>query len=132
MESAISLPFNIDPYGNVASTTDQSKIWADRVLSVIGPNLRERVMIPDFGTLVPTAFMETVEDASSLIQTEVQHAFSTQLTLLTLQKVNINFDEYEQYLNVNIIYSLPNSETVSTTVSLITVKGPLPATQENL
>ena len=52
-EIAMSLPFSIDPYGKVSSTTDQKKIWADKVRSVLGTALRERVMLPTFGTLIP-------------------------------------------------------------------------------
>ena len=132
MEAAISLPFTIDPYGNVTVANTQSKIWADRVLSVLGTNLKERLMIPEFGTLIPTSFMETVDDATDLIQSEVQHAFSTQLTLLTLQKVNINFDEFSSSINIDVVYDLPNNQTVTTTVSLITINGPSPATEEQL
>lgn len=81
-ETAVSMPFKLDAYGRFTSTTDQSKIWADRVRMVIGTNLKERVMRPDFGSLVPASFMETQEMASSLITSEVQKAFSTQLLSL--------------------------------------------------
>jgi phage baseplate assembly protein W len=49
-EKTIALPFSVDPYGKVTVASDQSKIWADRVRSVIGTFLRERVMRPEFGT----------------------------------------------------------------------------------
>jgi len=123
MEVAISLPFAIDQYGKVTDTTDQSKIWSDRVRSVIGTNLRERLMNPDFGTLVPTAFMETDEAASSMVSTEVERAFTTQLSLLKLQSVDSTFDEYTGSLNIDIIYDLPNNTQVNTTVSIVSISG---------
>jgi phage baseplate assembly protein W len=133
METTISLPFSIDPYGSVASTTDQTKIWADRVRSVIGTNLNERVMLPTFGTLVPTAFMETVDAADALITSEIRAAFANQLPLLTFESADIVYDEYSNTLNISIVYDLPNNQQIATTtIALITVDGSNPASEENL
>jgi hypothetical protein len=91
-EVALTLPFKINAYGSVASTTDQAKIWADRVRFVIGTNLKERILDPEFGTLVPSAFMQTADDANSMIETEIERAFQSQLELLTFDKVDVSFD----------------------------------------
>jgi len=131
-EVTLSLPFTVNPYGAITTSTDQSKIWADRVRFVIGTNLRERVMRPNFGTLVPSAFMETTEEAESIIQTEVTSAFARQLSLLDLQSVDVLYDEYSNYLNVSIVYALPNNEVVKTTVKVITVSGNNPSIEEYL
>jgi len=131
-EIALSLPFAIDSYGNVVTTTDPSKIWSDRVRAVIGTNLRERLMTPEFGTLVPSAFMETSDFASSLVKTEIERAFLQQLPLLSLQTVSTAYDEYSGTFTITIIYDLPNNETVSTTVSLITIDGTSTPTEETL
>jgi phage baseplate assembly protein W len=133
METAISLPFSVDPYGSITSTVDQAKIWADRVRSVIGTNLNERVMLPTFGTLVPSAFMETVDAADSLISSEIRTAFANQLPLLTFEKADITYDEYSNTVNISIVYDLPNNqETATTTIALITIDGNSPASEENL
>lgn len=132
METAISLPFKVSPYGGIVATTEQTKIWSDRVRSVIGTNLRERVMRPNFGSLVPSAFMETTESAQTLIESEVTAAFANQLSLLSLQSTEVTYDEYSNYLNVTITYALPSNEEVKTTVKLITLDGKNPSTEENL
>lgn len=124
-ETAISLPFSIDPYGKVAQTTDQTKIWADKVRSVIGTALRERVMRPTFGTDIPSAVFETQEDADGRILELVSTSFNTQLPRLDLQSVSNSFDQYSGTLTVDITYALPNEEIVSTTVGLIVVSGTL-------
>ena len=131
-EVALSLPFSIDSYGNVVSTTDPAKIWSDRVRAVIGTNLRERLMNPEFGTLVPSSFMETTDFASSLIQAEVQRAFSVQLPLLSLTSTSASYDEYSGLFNITILYDLPNNETVTTTVTLISIDGTTTPTEESL
>ena len=88
-ESAIFLPFSINAYGNVSSTTSQSKVWADRVLSVIGTTIRERVMRPSFGTIIPYALFENSETASEEISAEVEKAFASQLTLLKIGRAHV-------------------------------------------
>lgn len=131
-EYAISLPFSIDAYGKVKSTTDQSKIWADRVRSVLGTTIRERVLRPNFGTLIPFALFNTETGAVSQVEAEVNKAFSQQLGLLTLQKVNVTVDQYTNVLTVEVIYGLPNNEVVSTVVGLVLVDGANPIYQELL
>lgn len=131
-EVALTLPFKINAYGSVSSTTDQAKIWSDRVRFVIGTNLEERLLDPQFGTLVPEAFMQTADDAEALIAAEVERAFPLQLELLTFQSVDISFDEYTGTTNVNIIYSLPNGEVTDTVVAVTYIGGNNQSVQENL
>lgn len=131
-EISMLLPFAIDPYGKVAVTSDQRKIWQDRVRSVIGTALTERVMRPTFGTEIPNAVYETVEDAESDIKAEVTKAFTSQLRLLKLREVVPTFDEYSGILDVEIVYELPNDEEIRTTISLVSLRGSLPPFEENL
>ena len=131
-EVAISLPFSIDPYGKVTQTTDQSKIWADKVRSVIGTALKERVMRPTFGTDIPSAMYESQEDADARVQQLVSASFNTQLPRLALQSVTNTFDQYSGTLTVEVIYALPNEEVVSTTVGLIVISGNLIPYEEPL
>lgn len=132
VEKALTLPFAIDPYGSVTTTTEQSKIWSDRVRFVIGTNLQERILAPDFGTLVPSAFMQTADDASALIASEVERAFQLQLELLTFDSVDVSYDEYSGTTNVNIVYGLPNGEVTNTVVAISYISGNNQSVQENL
>lgn len=131
-QKAISLPFSIDAYGKVASTQSQSKIWSDRVKSVLGTTLRERVMRPNFGTLIPYSIFNSEENAVGEITNEVKRTFSEQLPLLTLQTVSVNSDTYNNTLTVEVVYGLPNNEVVSTLVGLVLVPGAKPIYEELL
>ena len=86
----------------------------------------------DFGTLVPTAFMETADDAATTISTEVERAFQLQLELLTFEGVDVSFDEYTGTTNVNITYGLPNGEVTNTVVAISYISGNNQSVQENL
>ena len=129
-EKAIALPFSINSFGRVTDTTEMSKIWADRVRSVIGTALRERVMLPDFGTDIPSSVFETTEEADSQIQTEVIRAFNEQLSALTLDEVSSTFDEFTGVMNVDITYALPNDEVVNTSIGLVSIAGTAPVYEE--
>lgn len=131
-EVAISLPFRIDPYGKVAVSTDQQKIWADRVRSVLGTALKERVMQPLFGTEIPYSVFHTQEDASILIERETQTAFETQLSLLRLQSVTTTFDEFTGIISVSTVYDLPNNAQVETVIGIAYIQGTNPIYQETL
>lgn len=131
-EIALSLPFSIDGYGAVRTSSDQSKIWSDRVRSVLGTTIRERVMAPQIGTLIPFALFETETSASSQVEREVIQAFAEQLKLLTLTKVNVTIDQYTNVLTIEVIYGLPNDEVVSTVVGVVAVSGANPIYEELL
>jgi len=122
-ESAISLPFTIDAYGNVAKTTDQSKIWMDRVHTVIGTAVRERVMRPSFGTQVPLSTFDSGEIAQEKIRVEIFNAFNTYLSALTLTNLDVSFDEPSATVSVDVTYSLPNNKEVNTVIGLATISG---------
>lgn len=131
-EVAISLPFSIDSYGKVGSTVEQPKIWADRVRSVIGTSLRERVMRPNFGTVIPFALFETSEVASSEVEAEVKNAFLKYLPTLSLQEVTASFDDVDNIINTSVIYALPNDEIVTTTIGVVVLRGKTPVYEELL
>jgi phage baseplate assembly protein W len=131
-QKAIALPFSIDPYGKVGSTQSQSKIWSDRVKSVLGTSLRERVMRPNFGTLIPYTLFNSETEATAQIQSEVEKAFAQQLDLLTLQQTIVTSDIYTSTLTVEVIYGLPNDEVTSTLIGLVFSQGANPIYEELL
>jgi phage baseplate assembly protein W len=131
-EKAISLPFSIDPYGKVSMTTEQTKIWADRVRSVVGTTIKERVMRPTFGSTIAFGVFDTEEAADQEIRTSVAEVFNTQLQTLTLNNVTTSFDEYTGTLFANITYGLPNDVVLTTTIGLVTLVGNNPPIEETL
>jgi phage baseplate assembly protein W len=129
-EIAMSLPFMIDSYGKINTTDQQSKIWTDRVRSVIGTALGERVMRPEFGTEIPFAEFQTSSDAASQIETTVLQSFEQQLSRLRLQAVTTAFDDYTGAMNVSIVYALPNQDIVTTTLGFASIRGNNPPIEE--
>ena len=134
-EIAISLPFTISSYGTVAATSDQNKIWQDRVLSVLGTGLDERIMFPQFGSKLYTGLFNGstagVDSATETIRNAIAEAFTTFLPLLSLTEVRTSFDTDEASLSVEVIYQLPNLTSVATNIGTINLNRNFPPTQES-
>ena len=131
-EVAVSLPFALNSYGAINITASQSKIWSDRVLSVIGTLVGERVMQPTFGTEIAQGLFTSTQRMEEVIPVEVEKAFATYLQELTLVDTIIDSDPENGSIYVDIVYGLPNDEQTNTVVALVAIAGKNPPVQENL
>ena len=129
-EYAISLPFKIDDFGNVATATSQSKIWADRVRSVIGTGVGERVMRVSFGTQIPVNFFENVEFVAENIKEEVNQAFINSLPELELEETIVVIDEALGTVNAEVKYLLPNKDQTAITIGIARINPDQPLEEE--
>jgi phage baseplate assembly protein W len=125
-ESAISLPFTITAYGKIGDTTDQSKIWSDRVLSVIGTGWGQRLLRYEFGTKIHTEVYNTITAAEENIKIEVAAAFERFLPLLTLSEVITAYSQSTNQITVDVRYKLPNQEETTVSVGAVRIRGNLP------
>jgi phage baseplate assembly protein W len=129
-QSAISLPFSLDSFGNIAKATTPQKFWGDRVRSVIGTALRERVMQPDFGTNIPFTIFNNQDQASVQIQNAVEQAFPEWLPSLDLGDVTVTTDDVSGEIKVLITYSLPDKKEVSTEIGFVSIDSTNPFYEE--
>lgn len=125
-EKAISLPFSFDSSGSLAYSTDEKKIWQDRVVIVVMTRLNERVMRPTFGSEAANALFESTSAASSLIRDTVATAFSNWLKDLILTDVLIYTDPADGYLVVEIVYKynpIENEQSVKIKTAILSRTG---------
>jgi phage baseplate assembly protein W len=125
-ESAISLPFTITAYGKIGDTTDQSKIWSDRVVSVIGTGWGQRLLRYEFGTKIHTEVYNSITAAEENIKIEIATAFETFLPLLTLSEVITSYSQSTNEISVDVRYKLPNQEETTVSVGTVSIRGILP------
>jgi phage baseplate assembly protein W len=119
-ERAISLPFSFDSSGGISFTTDDKKIWQDRVALVVMTLLNERVMRPGFGTNAKGVAFENISDAVALIKQEVTIGFATWLRDLKLIDVICSTDKDQAYLTAEVTYSKGINDSIAETVSFKT------------
>lgn len=125
-EVALSVPFNITPTGAVETTTDQRKIWADRVVVVLGTAIGERIHRHFFGSDVHQSTFRTQDDADRALRSAIEVAFNTHLPRLTLTRIETSFDSVEAVLNATVFYRLPNDEETQTSVGGVTISNNQP------
>jgi phage baseplate assembly protein W len=127
VETAISFPFSISPTGSVQVTTSQEKIWADKVLSVIGTRFNERIYRSTFGSQVPNLSFENLDsiELDSVIG-EISNAFAENLPTLQFRGVDSNVDFASGTVTLSVKYKLPNQTLVNTSLDPIILNGNYP------
>jgi phage baseplate assembly protein W len=86
---AISFPFTLDPFGKTTSTTNQRKIYQDRVVTLLSTAVGERPMRPTYGTNIATAMFENQGDIDKAINDAIRSAISKWLPELTVNAINV-------------------------------------------
>lgn len=125
-EYAISLPFTLGFTGSIDTTTDQRKIWADRVLSVVGTALGERPQRYYFGSKVHFEAFENVEQAKDGIERAISDAFAKYLPLLTFREITSTYSQDTGRLNVTVLYSLPDESLSEVKIGTVQINGSEP------
>jgi phage baseplate assembly protein W len=129
-EYAISLPFKIDDFGNIATATSQNKIWADRARTAISTAVGERVMRANYGTQIPINFFENVSLISEVIKEEVNQAFFNNLPELELEETIVVIDEALGVVTAEVKYLLPNKDQTAIAVGIARINPNQPLEEE--
>lgn len=125
-QKAISLPFSFDSSGAVGYTSDEAKIWQDRVVLMLMTRLGERIMRPTYGSEIQTYLFENYEGASGSIKKSVSVAFSKWLPQLELLKVDAYSDKLDGYLIIDVFYKYnprQNEQRVKLKTAILTRTG---------
>jgi phage baseplate assembly protein W len=118
---AISYPFTLNVFGETTSTTDQKKIYTDRVLTLLSTSIGERPMRPTYGTNLGLAMFENQGIAEVAIPAAIRSAISTWLPALTVNEINIkNFNDGGK-VEVELLLTFPDYTTGTITVRSVTL-----------
>jgi len=111
-EIAISLPFRFGVEsgvpGGLNSTSDPRYIWRDRVYIAVLTGVNERLMRPEYGTLLARSVLDSGDSAAQVARETIAGAFYRWLPKLSLSSVDTDFDTTEGILNITINYILPD------------------------
>ena len=120
-EVALNIPFSLDKFGNISTTTDERIIWSNRVRSAVGTTVGERVMRPEYGTLIANTLFDTGSIMESRIKSEIERVFHDSLPLLVLNDISLNFSSVTNTLTVTVLYELPNKTEATVEVGVVVV-----------
>lgn len=113
---AISFPFAQDVFGVTASTSNQAKIYLDRLLTLLSTNKGQRPMLPDYGTDVGAALFENDNDFPAAIEVAITNAIARWMPDVSLANIEISELNTGQ-VNVSVTILLPNGQSTSLTVN---------------
>ena len=104
-EAAIVWPFKFNGAGSIEHTYDQRKIWKDRIILIILTSLGERVMLPNYGTLVPKSVFENEQAALEMCRTTIAEAFSKWFPTLMFNDLTGTLDNNTANFDLEIYYA---------------------------
>jgi phage baseplate assembly protein W len=119
----IAFPFAIDSSGNVNFVSDYAGMQSARVRSALGTLKGERVMRPNFGSGVAHRVFSSGADFRTGIESDIRKVFADWLTNLTLKEIQIGQVELNGSVQVNVTYTTPLDEVLTTTAGVIAVNG---------
>lgn len=131
MGTAISLPFSFNTSGAINTNNLDSKQWADKVLGAVFTRFGERVMRPNYGSIVSDSLFEPEGSVVDFVQQTITAAFGEFLPELKLIRVEIekepNSGLTDLVLTVSVEYRLPNKQidTITTKIGSFTRAGEL-------
>jgi len=120
-EVAISWPYTLSPQGVVATTSSTSKIYLDRVLTLLSTNMGQRPMLPSYGVDWGAALFETDGDAQRAIESGIRNAINIWINSVKVDSIKFSFDSNEGIETVIINLILPNKSAASLPISISTL-----------
>ena len=117
----ISFPFSFEGTGGVGDTTDLTKQVQDHVVSVVGTQQGERVMLPTYGTNIMPYVFSAMTDMTELdIRQAIATAVQRDAPEVLLTSVDFDPDPTNGQLNLVVNYALSTSqgETQSATIPI--------------
>jgi phage baseplate assembly protein W len=120
MTSAISFPYTIDPFGKIKVTENISKIYTDRLLTLLSTNIGQRPILQGYGTDLMRALFENDNNLESAIGQAVRQAVARWMPDIGIEKIVIGSVNAEGEASVDITVVLPNSTLTSVTLSTST------------
>jgi len=113
---AISYPFTFDPFGVVFTTEDQTKIYQDRILTLLSTAVGERPMRPTYGTNVAKAMFENQTDAATAIDAAIRSAIEIWIPEINVETIKVSSFDPNGAVGVEVNVSLPDFTSTSVNI----------------
>lgn len=114
---AINFPFTLNPFGRADTTTTESKIYLDRLLTLLSTQVGQRPMLPEYGTNIAKALFENEEDFYPAARIAITEAVSLWLPELRIDKLELEDIDEQGFANIKVIVELPDAKITSVTIN---------------
>lgn len=118
----IDQSFRVDPQGRIAFTSDSRRILMNRVRTVIGTEVGERVMRPDYGVPLQSMLFEGDDEmTATVIASDIERALEEYEPGIVVHSVETDSkDELDGIINVSVTFSAANSPFETLTIPVNT------------
>lgn len=110
---SISYPYTLDPFGVATVTSDQAKIYQDRILTLLSTAKGERPMRPTYGTDISRALFENQGSVNPAIRTAITSAMSQWIPEVSVDEIIISGIEENGQVLVSLNVTLPDYSSMS-------------------
>lgn len=114
---AISYPFTLDLFGKLDAVTTESKIYLDRLLTLLSTPIGQRPWNPDYGTDIARALFENDNDFYVAARVAITDAVARWLPELRVDSLTLEQINEDGYANIAIVVELPNDRLASVSIS---------------
>lgn len=108
MSTTLNYPYTISPTGVVTPTGNPSKIYLDKVLTLLSTNVGQRPMTPEYGVDWELALFENEGNAAKGAYQAIKVAIATWLPEVEVKDIEISFDSLSGIETVTLSLRLPD------------------------
>ncbi len=116
MSISISYPFTLNN-GKVESTSSATKIYTDRVLTLLSTNIGQRPILQTYGANMDYALFENDNDLTLAVQSAAGEALKKWIPKIGLTTVTVSPIDSNGSADVEIIVNLPDNTTSSVSIN---------------
>jgi phage baseplate assembly protein W len=121
MSIAISFPYTINTNGTAQYTESATKIYVDRVLTLLSYYVGQRPMLPTYGVNWSKSLFENDSDAQIAIPLAISEAIAKWIPEVSVTSVDFVGDNFDGTENVIVSLKLPDDTLTSLTINTGTI-----------
>lgn len=120
MSVAISYPFTLDGYGKIKTTDIYSKIYLDRIFTLLSTPLKQRPMLQSYGSSTNTLLFESGNTLEESVSEIVRSAINTWLPDVYIHQIKVGIPDENGIADIDISVRLPNGNVSSVSLTTAT------------
>ena len=121
MTQAIGFPYTISPAGVVQPTESATKIYLDRVLTLLSYYVGQRPMLPTYGVDWSKSLFENENEAQIAIPIAIAEAIAKWIPEVSVTSVDFAGGNVDGTENVIVSLKLPDDTLTSLTINTGTI-----------
>jgi phage baseplate assembly protein W len=120
VSTSITYPYTINVNGTVSSSETSTRLYLDRILTLVSTYRGQRPMLPDYGIDWSGALFENDNDARLAIPVAIREAVALWIPEVEVTDINIRFDPLAGIQYVTLGVELPDDTFTTMSINTAT------------